>query len=254
MIKRMLDKITSNYKAKDSNIEKLFTVIGEENQRIEDTFELIERYRAISEAEGKTLDLIGENVLQKRNGEDDETYRRKILAKIRMNLSPGDIETLIEVLEVFMGDSFDEIIEGWSSNDGAVYDGEPACLVVKTKDLGSPIAWDAIDGVIAGGVGAKYFVQEAKRRYLELGTAISVYEAFSHRSGTAFSGQEETNFSKGEIGPAGLIDYTSIGISSNITEEGEIYFTNCSFETLINNYEAFSPRAGSTKTSEEVLV
>lgn len=129
----MLERLTSNYKKEPtSNIAKLLTVVADELEQIKSTLQKIEKYRAIDNATGVTLDNIGKNVLQARGSADDVVYRKLLKTKIKANLSGGEIETLNEVLDVFLGDNFLGAREVW---DDPSYDFEPAAIAIRFQNL-----------------------------------------------------------------------------------------------------------------------
>jgi len=191
MLNKMLKRLTDNYDTKpNSNIYRFFKVIGEELEELENYFNLIESYRDIDTAEGHTLDLIGYNVQEPRGNKDTELYRQFIITKIRANLSGGEIETLIEILQVFFGkEYFKSIEEAWNISDGLVYDGEPASLVITFFTTEVRIPYEAIDRVLAGGVSAFYY-QEEVPRLLALKTSIEDRDIIFPLCGTFRAGEE----------------------------------------------------------------
>lgn len=100
-VKSLLDRLTDNYtKDPNSRIGKLFLIFSEQLQELEHTFNRIDQWRSIDDAEGTTLDRIGRVVLQPRGTATDEVYRILLKSKIARNLSTGDINTIINVLAV----------------------------------------------------------------------------------------------------------------------------------------------------------
>lgn len=150
----MLNKLTDNYnKSPFGLIGKLFRVVADELEGIKITLETIERYRDIDQAEGYTLDRIGRNVLQARDQMSDDEFRQMIKTKIRANLSPGDIETIVELASVFVGEHFAGVQEMWMVTDHPAA-GEDAAVLIrinKYDDL-KRIPYAAMKRVAAGGV------------------------------------------------------------------------------------------------------
>lgn len=73
-------------------------------QGIEDALETMNTLRGIYTAEGAILDRIGVIVgLTRTPGDDDDTYRRKLLGKIKVNTSEGAPETVIQAYQLFTG-------------------------------------------------------------------------------------------------------------------------------------------------------
>nr|DAL26886.1 MAG TPA_asm: Protein of unknown function (DUF2612) [Caudoviricetes sp.] len=70
--------------------------------------------RDISKAKGQALDLLGANVGEYRQGQDDDKYRLLVLTRILANLSMGDIPTINNVLDKLIKDDFEGLVEGYS--------------------------------------------------------------------------------------------------------------------------------------------
>lgn len=150
----MLSKLTDRYnKSTASNIGKLFRIVSDELEDIKVTINMIERYRDIDGANGFTLDRIGRNVLQSREQMNDEDYRQMIKTKIRANLSPGDIETIVELASVFVGEHFVGVQEMWMVTDHPAA-GEDAAVLIRINkyDELKRIPYAAMKRVAAGGV------------------------------------------------------------------------------------------------------
>lgn len=67
-----------------------------EMQEIEDMLDEFKLKRSISFAEGAQLNIIGEIVGESRNGKSDSAYLEAIRLKIRLNLTAGKVNTVIE--------------------------------------------------------------------------------------------------------------------------------------------------------------
>ena len=181
MWNKVFNRLPDNYSREGQvNNEKLHKVIYGELEEIKKVFEDIKFSHDIDNATGKTLDLIGKNVLEYRGvGFDDELYRQYIKTKIIANLSQGDIETINEVARVLIGDSFQGIKETWNLER---YNNEPAGLVLTMKNQAKILQTNAIDRAVAGGVGIKYvleLIQEGSEIYVGTvfasGENITVY-------------------------------------------------------------------------------
>ena len=151
MWNKVFNRLPDNYSREGQvNNEKLHKVIYGELEEIKKVFEDIKFSYDIDNATGKTLDLIGGNVLQCRStGEDDELYRLMIKTKIIANLSQGDIETINEVATVLLGENYVGVRETWGMYE---YDNEPAGLVIELRPKSKHLPLESIDRVIAGGV------------------------------------------------------------------------------------------------------
>lgn len=80
-------------------------------QQIEDALIVLQFSRNVHEAEGAQLDGIGSIVGQAREGRDDATYRRWVIAAVLVNRKGGELATLIAaVLAIFPGSTV-ELVE-----------------------------------------------------------------------------------------------------------------------------------------------
>jgi len=125
--------LTDNYKKdKNSNNYKLLDLGHQEHKEIMRTLRLIEAWRDIDNAEGFTLDKIGKNVLEMREGRADPEYRKAIKIKIRSNLSAGLVEDFNVILEILFGGNFNFISETWHQEK---YNYEPAGNALSLSNL-----------------------------------------------------------------------------------------------------------------------
>lgn len=124
--------LTSNYE-KDigSNIYSLLDLSHTEHMEILRNLNNIEAFRDMDNAPGFTLDKIGKNVLELRNGRNDEAFRRAIKIKIRGNLSAGTIEDINVISEILFGENYLSVRETWCE-DG--FDFEPAAILISISD------------------------------------------------------------------------------------------------------------------------
>ena len=125
----LIDKLTDNYnKNPKSNISKLFKIITDELMEIQGTFQKINDWRDVDNAEGFGLDRIGFNVRQFRGMAPDEIYRVLIKSRIARNRSDGSINTIIRVLSMALDTDPSElkIVEGYTDP----IEPEPASLKV----------------------------------------------------------------------------------------------------------------------------
>lgn len=126
LAQRFIGKITSRYTQNpDSNIGRVIKVITEEMQELIDTNMMIVEYQDIDKAVGRALDRYGWDVGQPRAGMDDESYRFMIKTKDQANFSNGDIETINEMMDNLLGDSYLGLRETWAG-----YSNEPAAIVL----------------------------------------------------------------------------------------------------------------------------
>ncbi|NMB46639.1 MAG: DUF2612 domain-containing protein [Firmicutes bacterium] len=113
----LMEKLTDNYnKDPRGNIGKLFKIITDELMEIQSTFQKINDWRDVDNAEGFGLDRIGFNVRQFRGMAPDEIYRVLIKSRIARNRSDGSINTIIRVLSMALDTDPSElkIVEGYT--------------------------------------------------------------------------------------------------------------------------------------------
>ncbi|WP_051291497.1 hypothetical protein [Fictibacillus gelatini] len=157
----MLSKLTDVFlKMKESNIGKVFTIVADQLDDLQSTFDVMELWRDIDNAKGKVLDRIGEEILQEyRAGVSDEEYRLKLKTRIIVNyLADGDIETIIQLLQVYLGESLVSVQEGWTLKDGP-FAGEPAMLFITVRGHDGPdvgIPFSELAKVMTGGVATQW--------------------------------------------------------------------------------------------------
>lgn len=123
MIRKLMDVFA---KKEDSNIGKLFLILSEQIDPLNETFTKIENWRDIDQAEGTTLDEIGQNVGQHRGKTTDDIMRTLIRARIARNHSDGTINKMIEALALSLNTSHSTI------KMKALYaEGEPAAIMIE---------------------------------------------------------------------------------------------------------------------------
>lgn len=108
------EHLTDNYKKeKNSNNYKILDLSHSQHIKLMDNVRLVELWRDMDNAEGITLDRIGRNVLELREGRNDIDYRKAIRIKIRGNLSAGTIEDINTLAQILFEESFDTLRETW---------------------------------------------------------------------------------------------------------------------------------------------
>lgn len=109
-LKDMLSRFTDAYnKHPNSNLGRLVSILHSQFQNIENVLETIQEWREIDQAQGTTLDRIGENIVQARGIATDEVYRILLKSKVARNLSKTDINTIVEVLALALDCHVSEI-------------------------------------------------------------------------------------------------------------------------------------------------
>lgn len=133
------------------NNEKLYYVLyGYGFDEMEKALEGVEDSRDVRKATGKSLDSLGTNVGQYRQGEDDDLYRKLIQVRIIANLSIGNIPVINQVMSVLVKDVYLGIEEGFILDD---WDNEPASIKVMLTKYASLIPFQILDKIKAAGVG-----------------------------------------------------------------------------------------------------
>ena len=101
---KLIDRITDNYRRdENSNVSKFMKLAAFHIQENENLLEKIRDWRDIDQAEGVTLDYIGRNIGQDRDGFDDNLFRVMIKARIIRNNSDGSIPTIIRFISFILG-------------------------------------------------------------------------------------------------------------------------------------------------------
>ena len=150
-LKNMITRLTSNYnKNESSNVYKLFSIISIEIESLKAVFDKIESWRSIRNAEGTTLDLIGEDIMQDRQGMSDEQYRPMLRFKSSLNKSATDINSVNTALKSITDNAFIRIHEGYNYRDI----NEPASIMIELKEYNPNIQYEMIDTIRAAGVRA----------------------------------------------------------------------------------------------------
>ncbi|ANS73714.1 hypothetical protein AWM70_03270 [Paenibacillus yonginensis] len=92
-----------------SKLGRLISILYGSLQDAHTALETVREWRAISQAQGTTLDMIGQNIAQPRGAATDEVYRVLIQSKIARNLSKTDVNTIIQVLALALNCDYSEI-------------------------------------------------------------------------------------------------------------------------------------------------
>lgn len=156
-----LSRLPDRYNKKTKSInEKIMTLAAGSHDSVVSTLETIRLWRDIDNAEGTTLDRIGDDIGQKRDGMNDVEYRKMLKVKRIINFSGGEIETINRVCDALLGDRYVGLREGWTLPVGypiapeeamqlltVFYDGErfgiPFELLEMAKTGGVKINWES---------------------------------------------------------------------------------------------------------------
>lgn len=137
----------------DSNNYKLLKIIAEnsvENLAVQQT---ILKYWDVDQAEGYGLDRLGKDEGISRGGWDDDEYRKMIKIQCILNLSEGDIDTMNQIMDAYMGNDFIGFEEGWKEFD-------PATLLLNVRASAKSIPDTLIRRIKTAGVGIYIFLNE----------------------------------------------------------------------------------------------
>ena len=84
-------------KQPDSNLHKLMDAFNQPLESISNNAEKVERWRALSDAKGTTLDLFGSDIETYRPGKDDENYRFIIHLMELLSRAQGTIPSIYKI-------------------------------------------------------------------------------------------------------------------------------------------------------------
>jgi hypothetical protein len=204
MYDKLISLLTDNYsKSPESKIGKLFKIIADELQLLNDTFIKIEDYRDVDTAVGYTLDKIGSNVKQYRGVATDEIYRILIKSKRARNLSTGDINTIIDVVaqSINADPSEVQLVEMYNDPD----DPEPAAVkmleipLAKINEVGmSSLQFGRmISKTLAAGISLKEIRMEGTFEFGDIGEAYDNAKGFGDVNNAVTGGYLGATYSPG---------------------------------------------------------
>ena len=172
-LKNMLKRLTWNYnKNEESNIYKLFACIAPEIEFLKELLTKVESWRGTDNAQGKTLDLIGEDVRQERLGMSDNEYRPMLKFRSSLNRSNTDINSVNNSMKSITNNNYLRLYEGPNHPD---YN-EPASIIVSIKEYTDDISYNEIDKVLAAGVRAIWRVEKEAKGGILIATALTCGE------------------------------------------------------------------------------
>lgn len=92
----LANRLPASYNVENSNISLLLEIVKEQINELSKSILDVETINNIDLAFGKTLDYIGSDYLEERNGENDEEFLKRIKNKKMASGSFGDMDTIIE--------------------------------------------------------------------------------------------------------------------------------------------------------------
>lgn len=161
----MLSRLTWNYrKDEDSNIYKLFATLAPEIEHLKEVFEKIESWGGIENAEGSTLDLIGEDVRQERLGMNDEQYRQRLRFRTVLNRSDADINSVNIAMRAIAGANFVRLYEAEKKEPYL----EPAAVIAQIQKLYPEMPFQEMENILAAGVRLLWAIHREEQLRLSL--------------------------------------------------------------------------------------
>lgn len=133
---------------KQTNKDLYYVLYGDFDE-VEQGFLDIKDSRNIDNAIGETLDRMGANVGQFRQGEDDDLYRQLIKVRIIANMSIGDIPTINLVMSTLVKEIYLGLQEVWNFEE---LKNEPAAIILKLSVLHKNTPYFLINAIKAAGV------------------------------------------------------------------------------------------------------
>lgn len=198
----MLRRLTKNYNTEEnSNIYKLFTIISEQIEELKHLLEKEEHAHGIKNAEGKQLDLIGEDVLQARYGMTDEGYRALLRFKNSINISGTDINSVNNAMHNITQNNYLGLYENKN--------GESASVTIRLKTYDEHINYNMVEEILAAGVSASFISERENKSKTYIATLDLTGEnitVFPYNVG------ELTNKNKINVAPgyAAILEQTTI--------------------------------------------
>lgn len=166
LYKRAFNRLPERFRK--PNNEKLYYVLYHDGfDDIYTGLESVRDSRNIDKASGKSLDLLGANVGQFRNGEDDDFYRLLIKTRIIANLSIGDAPTINRVMSALIKEVYLGLEEVWWNRDHLF---EPAAIKLQLGPIAKRIPYEIINRVKAAGVRVLIDLNYKKTFYVGVGS------------------------------------------------------------------------------------
>ena len=107
------DNLAGQFKGQEK-LEALLTAFINEVQDLENVLFDVLELTSLDEAFGEQLDGFGSIVGENREGRTDDDFRLAIRARLRLNLSNGTAEDMIELIRALVGDKQVEIVEDFA--------------------------------------------------------------------------------------------------------------------------------------------
>jgi hypothetical protein len=172
-----------------NNTTKLLTLPSNLADDGDDTLQTIREWRDIDNAQGTTLDKIGSEVGQIRNGLDDAEYRKWLKVKVLANMSGGEIETINSVCRLLLESRYDGLQEGWTLPVGFPIAADEAMMLITAlyDGLRFGIPFEQVEITKTGGVAVHW--QLLGKTTLQFDTTSKKHVQEYHLCGTFSAGQ-----------------------------------------------------------------
>lgn len=167
MYKKIFNRLPERFRKQ--NTDKLYYVLFDEKGAFFNAINSVEDSRNIDKATGNALDLLGANVGQIRQGEDDDLYRQLIKVRILANMSIGDIPTINTIMSTLVKDVYRGLKEGYELD---ILQSEPAAIVLDIDYGNRNIPYYVVDKIKAAGVRVLFATSIKHNIYIGM-TAIS---------------------------------------------------------------------------------
>jgi hypothetical protein len=148
----MLARLPEQFRRKTddpNHNEKLLLAIAEQIQSLETACQQVLTQRTIDRGIGVQLDDIGKLVGEPRNGLDQETYRRRVRARISVHRSKGTIEDVIRVTTLVVFDDAATILVQPLPIAGVVVHVDGA---VVSEAVADTVLFEFLQATVAAGV------------------------------------------------------------------------------------------------------
>lgn len=176
-----------------SNLAKLFSIPLEQLEKLKTAFTRMEEWRDIDNAQGAVLDRIGQEILQEyRGGMTDAQYRLKLKTRIIINyLSNGDIESIIQLLNIFLNNNLVSVQTAANVKTGP-FAGTPATVLITIRGHSNEygIPFEELARVMVGGVSTEW--EYLLDRVLTISQSYEVFHyPFEYFAGELIAGGEK---------------------------------------------------------------
>ena len=139
-------------KTKDSNNAKILSIAKDSLDELREAISAIYDSLDIDKATGKTLDLYGDMVDQRRGVATDEQYRAMIKSKICRNLANADHTSIVKAICVVFNCEPDEVLLVESDKPCVVTLEQLPYVALNKSNIDAPTAIKIIAGLMPAGV------------------------------------------------------------------------------------------------------